>query len=56
MKKRVYIENGVVTVEDESGKRKYGTFTAAAEALGLHTYEEAEAMMKAVEEKGEYAF
>jgi hypothetical protein len=54
--KRVFIENGNVTVEANGEKKYYETFVAAAEALGFYSspYEAAEAMVEAIEAKGEY--
>jgi hypothetical protein len=51
---KVYIENDAVTVEANGVKKHYATFVAAAEALGLEGYGEAEAMMEAIEATGEY--
>jgi len=50
--KKVYIENDAVVVEAEGAKRYFATFVAAAEALGLTQYEDAEALMEAVEARG----
>lgn len=50
---KVYMENDTVVVEADGEKRRFATFVAAAEALGLK-YDDAEAMVEAIEAKGEY--
>lgn len=50
MTKRVYVQNGEVVVE-----QRFATFVAAAEALGLTPhFEQAEAIVEAIEAKGEF--
>jgi len=51
---KVFIENGEVTVEANGEKRTFETFIAAAEAIGQSGYEAAEAIVAAIEAKGEY--
>jgi len=53
--KRVFIENGNVTVETDGVKKCYESFVVAAEALKLvPAWEVAEAMVEAIEANGVY--
>jgi len=54
MTKRVYIEDGMVTVEINGEKHRYETFVAAAAILGDASYEGAEKIAAAVEANGQY--